>query len=663
MLQYEKKLILGVLFSIILGNIILMLFISALLENQASNQLHLLRADKESEIINELRGRVESANSIAHHFSATYSNKAEAQQKSMAAISALRFGQDNYIWVHRLDPKKENSAFMLVHPAKNLVARDLSGLIDLEIISTIYHNGRVYNKAAPEVSHIYPTDIFKEFNKKCLLNGKGIVPYYWPKIIDGETTKTGFYKLSYVHYFPDWQWVIGAGAYADHIDQLVAIEAAKIQGYSNTIFNQSVIVITCVSFFILLFVLIQLKISFSAQKKAEKALVEARDAAEQSNNTKSEFLANMSHEIRTPMNSIIGMTGLILDTTLKSQQRKYLVMIQKSADQLLQVVNDILDFSKIEKGDLVLVNEMFNLHETIDELTTSLMLPAQEKSITLSHTISPDVPQHIMGDVNRLLQILLNLLGNAIKFTKGGSVELKITTQKQSDPDKVSLFFQIKDTGIGIPQAKQVTIFESFSQADTSHSRKFGGTGLGLAISVQLIKMMGGRIGLKSKTGAGSTFWFTAGFGKKDSTVKQAAHTKKSLREDKITATYDFNGTKALVADDELFNRVLAQTLLEEKGMQVMAVNNGFEALQAVAGDPYDLILMDIQMPELDGLEAAKQIRLLEKQQGGQTPIIALTAHALEEDRQKCLNAGMDDYISKPIDVEKLFVIISKHIS
>ncbi len=381
-----------------------------------------------------------------------------------------------------------------------------------------------------------------------------------------------------------------------------------------------------------------------SRKRTEEALVCSELQAQAASRAKSGFLANMSHEIRTPMNGVLNMTRLALKTDLTPKQREYLEMAHRSAESLLEIINDILDFSKIEAGKLTLNAVPFCVHESVENVVRDMAMRAHAKDLELTCDVDPDVPGWLVGDPGRLRQVLLNLVSNAIKFTDRGEVGLTVRRGSATD-EEVWLNFAVRDTGIGIPPDQLARTFEAFAQADTSITRTRGGTGLGLTISASLVSMMGGSLEIDSEPGVGSTFHFRARFRTSDQPRQHTSGSPPPPRTGKL---------RLLLAEDNVINQKVAVGMLEAAGHEITVVNNGQEAVAALEQQPVDAILMDVQMPEMDGLQATAMIREREKTTGRHTPIIALTAHAMKGDQERCLAAGMDDYVSKPIRPEEL---------
>ena len=398
-------------------------------------------------------------------------------------------------------------------------------------------------------------------------------------------------------------------------------------------------------------------------QEALRQLEVAKDEAEAANRMKSEFLATMSHEVRTPMNGVLGTLALVLDSGLEGEQRRLLTLAKSSADSLLVIINDILDLSKIEAGRMEIAPAPFNLRGACEAVFALLVVRANEKKLDLKVNISDQMPAWLLGDAGRVRQILINLTGNAIKFTERGSVTLTVTTPEIS-PTEATVHIEIIDTGIGIDPATQARLFQKFVQADASMARRYGGTGLGLAISKNLIELMGGSLGLRSAPGRGSTFSFDLRLPLAAAPVDADAFDAAGASHDGAPLSRELDGTsfgsrRVLVVDDNPVNLTVAAAMLKKFGHAVDLARDGGEAVAKALTRPYDAIFMDLQMPVMDGIAATAAIRGREGPNVG-TPIIALTANAMESDRVRSIAAGMNDHLTKPISPESLRAAVER---
>ncbi len=401
-----------------------------------------------------------------------------------------------------------------------------------------------------------------------------------------------------------------------------------------------------------------LETEISMREKTQQELALAKERAEAADQAKSDFLAGMSHEIRTPMNTILGMAELMLGTHPTTEQRKYIEIFHSSGEMLMGIINDVLDLSKVEAGEVVLETLPIDLADFVARTREIVAGRAHQKGLEFIVDIGRDVPKHFTGDPIRLRQVLVNLIDNGVKFTDNGSVRLTIHRTENGPPGRLT--FAVSDTGIGVPPKAQSEIFNRFTQADASTTRKYGGTGLGLAICSRLVDLMGGRIGLESEPGQGSTFHFTLEFALDEQVGEHLVVHQNSLEE--LIKILSMNPTRILLAEDSESNQALIELYFKQTACVLDFAADGKETVQKFTENAYDLVLMDIQMPVMDGHEATRAIRALERENGSfPTPIIAVTANVFKEDRDRCMQSGCSGYLAKPVSKLKLLECVARH--
>ena len=560
-----------------------------------------------------------------------------AQQSALAILKVMS-RDTGYFWIHDLQLK------MIMHPYESHL-----------------DNHTIANYTDPNGKRLVV-----EMNRRVTASGSGDLEYYWPK--PGQEKPVA--KVSNVKLFSPWGWVIGSGMYLDDISN----EVASLRYNVYLIVGFVLILISGFSFVAAMRIKEPLQqalallqdipeqyrpaqgtVVLDESNRLLRAMVNlvtglnaAKEQAEAASEAKGVFLAQMSHEIRTPMNAISGLTELALDQAASAQQRELLVGISHAANHLLSLVNQVLDFSKLESGNVELEKIVFNLPQTVSATLLPFSVRVRAKGVAFETFLADDLPEQVVGDPTRLRQVLVNLVGNAVKFTSQGRIDILVETGEKAGK-RAELQFTVKDTGVGIPQEKLEQIFVPYTQAAVSVTREFGGTGLGLSIVKQLLDVMGGTITVKSQSGIGTTFHVSV-------PVEIADHHDLSA----YKGTQEQVAQRVLLAEDNEINRMMLSRLLEKTGHQVDAVPNGKAAVEQWKTGDYTLILMDIQMPEMDGLEATRIIRSCEAGQGGHIPIIAMTGQDSSEDVENCYRTGMDLHLKKPVQLCELVAAIAR---